>query len=489
MTIRKQIALPLCAIALLLLVGGYVGVKQLLDSLERSFTQTTLNSKVEDAQQSIAKMSSNALQQAALFSRMPSVVEAYKVAALGDMNDENDPKLQEAREMLRASLADVLKGYKENVGSSFRVHFHLPTARSLARMWRDKQARRDGQWVDVSDDLSSFRRSVIDVNASRRPVKGIEPGRGGFTIRGLAPIMDADGVHLGSVEVLIGFKGLLETIESNGRISTLLYMNSDLLPITTRLQNSDDYPVRDGEFVLVYGKDNVKARELASTEFLARGLRENVFFMEDHEALSAFPVLDYKGESIGTLVFSLASESQQAMMINIMSAVAAGLLFILLAPLLITMGVLQRSVIKPIRACADQATSIAGGDLTAVNDFTRDDEMGVVMKAMNDMSGKLTDTIGNVQIVSGDVAHGCEEFADACRSLSHGSAQQTQGLHDVSRAWRKCPPASSRRRPSPLKPRPSPTSPRPTRRKAARPWNAPWTPCAASRTRSASSKR
>ena len=79
-------------------------------------------------------------------------------------------------------------------------------------MWREKQTKKDGQWIDISDDISSFRKTVMEVNQAKKPVKGIEPGRGGFAIRGVVPIKSDQGKPLGSAEVLIDFNPIVEDI-------------------------------------------------------------------------------------------------------------------------------------------------------------------------------------------------------------------------------------------------------------------------------------
>jgi methyl-accepting chemotaxis protein len=431
MGIRIKILGPLVVMALAMIAGGYVVLSTQFDGLQESFVSMTLQGKVEDAQQSIAKMSGNALEQAALFSRMPEVVRAFEVANQGDMTNPEDPEAQKAREMIRMALAPVFKGYKENVGSSFRAHFHLPTARSLVRVWREKQAKKNGKWVDISDDLSSFRNTVIDVNKTKKPIKGIEPGRGGFTIRGLAPVTAADGTHLGSVEVLIGFDSILKSMESSGLVKTLLYMDAALLPITTQLQDPAKNPVRAGKFVLVYGQDNTEIQELATDEFLARGMASTQVDMEGNAALGAFPVEDYRGKVIGTIV--LATDiATQLDMVNAVLWVVGGIMAVLVvAPILIILFVLQRSVMRPIDDCAGIATQIASGDLRSVRCEERKDEMGTILAAMQTMSGKLTHAISRTQSVAGDVAGECSRLASASDNLSQGANRQAAGLEEV----------------------------------------------------------
>ncbi|EGB15506.1 methyl-accepting chemotaxis sensory transducer [Pseudodesulfovibrio mercurii] len=431
MGIRSKLFLPLLGMALVMLVGGYLMLRSQFADLENSFVSLIMRGKIEDVQQSITQISESALQQAALFSRMPEVVEAYAEANRGNMDDEADPTLQAARERLRASLAPTLKGYKESVGKSVQLHFHLPTARSLLRTWREKQARKNGKWVDISDDLSGFRNTVIDVNRTHKPVQGIEPGRGGFTIRGLAPVTGPDGAHLGSVEVLLGFDNILKTMEGSGTIRALLYMDAKLLPVTTQLQDPAKNPVKDGRFVLIYGQKNETARELATTALLEGGMRSSLVEVVGHDGVAVFPVKDYRGDTIGAILLSMDISGQQAMMSAVAWMVGIGLLIVVIVPLVIIFWVVEYSVKRPIQQCAELASDIAQGNLESRTCKMRSDEMGIILEGMCDMNAHLADTIGNIRDISREVAEGCGELSQASDSLSQGANRQAAGIEEI----------------------------------------------------------
>eukprot|EP00831_Metopus_contortus_P079532 TRINITY_DN7930_c0_g2_i1.p1 TRINITY_DN7930_c0_g2~~TRINITY_DN7930_c0_g2_i1.p1 ORF type:complete len:729 (-),score=167.26 TRINITY_DN7930_c0_g2_i1:199-2385(-) len=431
MSIRTKILAPLLLVAVLMITGGYFSLTAEFDDLEESFVSLVLKGKVAEVQQSIYRISESALEQAALFGQMPVVVDAYRVANLGNMNDENDPRLQEAREMLRTSLASTLAGYKENVGSDFNLHFHTPTARSLARMWREKQAKKNGKWVDVSDDLSSFRNTVIDVNKNKRPVQGIEPGRGGFTIRGLAPVKDGEK-QLGSVEVLIGFADILKSMEMSGDMKALLYMDKAILPITTQLQDVAKNPVRDDKYVLVFGQKNIEAQEATPGRLLDEGMKDTSVILKGSNGITAFPVKDYRGQTIGTIVLVLDIAAQQAMVSTVLWIVAALMLAVVIIPIIIILFVLQKSVMEPIDSCADVASRIAQGDLANISCEHRKDEMGIIQDALMEMTEKLTITIRSAQSTTGEVYTRCSNLAKASDTLANGATEQAAGLEEVS---------------------------------------------------------
>ncbi len=72
-----------------------------------------------------------------------------------------------------------------------QLQFHLPPAISFLRVHRPEK---------FGDDLSSFRRTVVETNKTHKPVFGLENGVEGLGIRGVEPV-DFEGKHIGSVEV------------------------------------------------------------------------------------------------------------------------------------------------------------------------------------------------------------------------------------------------------------------------------------------------
>ena len=89
-----------------------------------------------------------------------------------------------------------------------------------------------------ADDLSTFRDTVATISSgSHQPITGIEIGRGGFAIRGIAPVIADGGKFLGSVEALSTYDPLVKFSVSNDKEYIAVYMNKAFLPIATRLQD------------------------------------------------------------------------------------------------------------------------------------------------------------------------------------------------------------------------------------------------------------
>ena len=98
----------------------------------------------------------------------------------------------------RKGLADLFvpgfAGLKKAAGVK-QFQFHLPPAISFLRVHKPSK---------YGDDLSSFRKTVVQANQTDKPVQGLEKGVAGFGFRGVVPVSNA-GRHVGSVEFGFSF--------------------------------------------------------------------------------------------------------------------------------------------------------------------------------------------------------------------------------------------------------------------------------------------
>ena len=255
-----------------------------------------------------------ALEEAGIFSQLPQVMAAYKVANSGDIGDARSPESLRARQMLRKSIAPHIQGFLQQSGrKEFKLHFHLKNGRSLARLWRKGwQTKVNGKKVDISDDISSFRSSVIQVNREYKAVKGIEVGRGGFAIRGVVPIKDVTDEHLGTCEVLVPFDIALAGLKTEG-VNYAVYMAHNLLPIATKLQDTSEFPDLDQQYVLTATSDRTLASKLITTNALDAANSKMYREMAGSNSLAYLPLKDFTGKGIGVIavVRDVTAQSRQ----------------------------------------------------------------------------------------------------------------------------------------------------------------------------------
>lgn len=388
MSLKNKILIPtmlgLLLSVLIVFVTIHFGTKELLLT-QRSSTQSLVETQFHDLAQnkhrqfenSIAYLSEQALREAALFSELPVVIEAYEQALQGDIDDESDPDCQAAREKLRDYLSGYLQGYERHTGGQeFKLHFHLPNGCSLLRAWRsDYQTVRNGKRLDISDDITSFRQSVVDINSGEfDQLKGIEVGRGGFAIRGLLPIKNQAGKQLGSNEVLYEFDQVLDILKTSDLQHYSVFMHRDLQSVTTRLYADNSKDPQFETFIEVTSTQSNLLNDLVTNDLLIAGADSISSMMMDQYFLSAFPIRDYSGKRIGVLAmaFDIAPHLQNidsnheiiTANINSMKSrlvffllVAAAVLFVVLYfTLKSTNGVLQK-IISELSFGAQQVTA------------------------------------------------------------------------------------------------------------------------------------
>ena len=399
MQLRAKVCIPIAAITLAIGVCCYFIIQKQFENLNDTNIQNLVEAKASQMQQAIELCSEQAMRMAALMSRLPEVEAAYKKAMEGDINDENSAASQQGREMLRTSLAPLIDGFTAVIGEKPQIHYHLPPARSFARLWRDKQTKRGDKWVDISDDLSTFRPTVLDVNKNGKALCGVEIGSGGFEIRGLAPVTGIAGNRLGSVEVLVSFTHVLEGLNAGAGQSSLLYMNLEHLKVATGLQNKDKNPIVADSYVLVRGTKEGKTETLLDKEFLDATRKGSTTRIVGSTLVSGMPITDYKDKQIGILVFSTDLTEQQNIMSRAGIIITTTFLTLLVVPLVMIFVVLSVTVLRPVQSIRQTIQEIAEDRAVLANRLqcTSGDEIGALAAWFNKLLDKIESMLTEVQ--------------------------------------------------------------------------------------------
>ncbi|MBI5556371.1 MAG: hypothetical protein HY885_01890 [Deltaproteobacteria bacterium] len=332
MNIRTKITAPTIFFFILFGVfGAFMASRLIASNIEKQISQardTMLRTlqilsaeKIEELNNTMARIAKKALNDAALFSGSPEVIRAYKTAAAGNMDDEEDRQAQKAREQLRDYFRPIIADYTGHTGAeSLKIHFHLPNGRSLVRLWRDGwQAVRNGEEVDVSDDISSFRKSVVTVNReSHKSLTGIEIVPSGTVLFGIAPIHDEQGNHLGSNEVIYAIDELMRASKTSKLVDYAIYLDAGQLATATVMKEDHvKYPIVDNKFVLEAGTNTELSTPLIKGELLAGGHEKPFSLLNGNYYLTGFPVKNFMGKTVGVMVIVNDITEQVAMISKI----------------------------------------------------------------------------------------------------------------------------------------------------------------------------
>ena len=399
MKLSSKILLPQAFIIVVLGCVSVFIINASFKSLKEMHIHSVVDSAFSFVLTRVNDSSKSAQETAALFAASPDVLEAFKIAHSGNIDDERSPQAQEAREQIRKVLSPELKNYAAVSGSKLRLHFHMPNGRSLVRLWRKKQAKRNGKWVDISDDLSSFRNTVLDVNTKGKPLGGIELGRGGFAIRGLVPVKDSSGEILGSAEVLNSFSPILKGVEDAG-ISTMLFMNKDMLSTATSLRDESKYPIIGEDYVLVSGVDKAENLSVVNKKLLDKSRNEKVVIVHSTDAVATLPIHDYRGNQIGVLVGVIDLQKMAAMSQQANIVLFACVTAMLLIPLCMIFFTLRSQVVAPVKEIAEKINDINEdrADLGTLIDIKFKDEIGYMTGQFNRLLGKISTMVNEMEI-------------------------------------------------------------------------------------------
>ncbi len=478
MKLRTKVFVP---VAILVLLTGTVGLffvnKTVNDLIERQVANTeekmwstlekNAKSEIQRIYSEIGKFGNKGKGEATFFTRLPQVLDAYELAMRGNIDDENDPTVQAARQQLRQLFKDIVPAYRRDTGlPDLTLHFHLKNNRSFMRVWRDGwQVKRNGKKYDISDDLSSFREMVVTINqGDHRPLHGIEVGRGGFVIRGVTPITNDAGQHLGSNEVYFKFNEILDIIKVNPSIDYAVYMRATHLPVATALQDATQYPLVGNKFVFTASTDKQITTPLVDVNLLDNGTTAPFSKSVKNHYLTALPINDFSGKPVGVMVVAqdiseqLASiaatrENGKQVKSSLFTKYAIGSIVIAMLVIGLLSIIVSKLILVPLKESMQFTSRIAQGDYSQQLTVKTKDEIGKLKIALNAMSNQIksgldelvesrkaidlkvrvqSEILDMIGESSGEVAERAEKSVESCVYLTENLAHQSSMLAEIS---------------------------------------------------------
>jgi methyl-accepting chemotaxis protein len=238
----------------------------------------------------------------------------------------------------REALSQMLEqGYKQlkSEHGVVQLQFHTAPAISFLRLHRPEK---------FGDDLSAIRKTVVEVNASGKPVTGLEYGVEGLGIRGVTPVKK-DGKQIGSVEIGMSFGDrFFEAFKRGTGADVALHLATP----------------RGFE---AYASTFAAAPALTQEQMTAALTRKSASLAMTvggvDEAIVLAPVKDYKGDTIGVSMLGV----DRSIFVNALSEARRWSIGIGMAVLLLTLGLaagLSRSIVRPLRELTRGDESLGG---------------------------------------------------------------------------------------------------------------------------------
>ncbi len=288
-------------------------------------------------------------------------LEARQAAAMSAVVASLPPVQQAMAHGDRAALMSLLGAVFAELKSAYGVEtvvFHTAPATAFLRVHMPAK---------FGDDLSGFRKMVVEANAANKVVLGLEGGIAGLGIRGVVPI-DLAGKQLGTVEFGLSFgQEFVDQFKQLRHIDVALHLlDKDAFKTFAGTLDGQSF----------FGPADYRAA--TTGEFLVRSGK----LQAKPIAALLGPILDFSGKPIGAVelvmdnadyVASITEAQELTIGIAVLGLLTASLLGYLLA----------RGIARPILNVTDAMRQLAAGDHQIVLPKRQsDDEVGRMVRAV-----------------------------------------------------------------------------------------------------------
>ncbi len=315
------------------------------------------------------------------------------------------------REGLLRLVQDSYQALKERYGVR-QFQFHLPPAISFLRVHKPAK---------FGDDLSGFRHTVVNVNAIVEPIHGVERGVAGLGIRGVVPVFDSGGEHLGSVEFGLSLgERFFEHFREQYGVSANLY-----------LRKGDGFE----RYVNTAGEHDWSSEAALQGAWSGGNALHSVDYQGEPHAVFLSALNDYSGSPFGVLELVMDSRAYQAAVADTRGLlVGAGLVALVIG--LILFRFIVRSVVRPLGEAVQSMEDIASGegDLTRRLPVEGRDEVAQLAEAFNRFVEKMQRAVSEVASSSVQVSTAADAMSSITSQTSAGVERQRSEIEQVATA-------------------------------------------------------
>ncbi len=335
-SIRAQLSLVIVGLALL----GSVLAVVISEWVSSDLIGVALNREVAAAKEQLrARIASDSGQ---------ALVLANLVAGQTGVQEKFAAK---DREGLAAEFVSEFAALKSDFGIR-QFQFHLPPAESFLRVHKPEK---------FGDDLSGFRKTVVDTNTGKKSISGLEKGVAGIGNRGVVPVFHK-GEHVGSVEFGLGFHDLF--VEA--------FTQQTGYPLAILRDGAKGAEVIGNQ--LPEGMDPVALQAETAGGGITDG--SGTYYLEQ------VAVNDFSGDPIATAIIAVDQRAYQSIATFArMVGMGAGVLLLLIAG-----GVLYYAkccIFVPLKGVTSQIMELAEGNPDQlIKGVDRKDELGDIARAV-----------------------------------------------------------------------------------------------------------
>ncbi len=409
--ISQKIILSILVIIILSITTILIVVSSIVDKRIRKESKTNGLQIIENINSHIIQTSNRGLDIALSFTDLDIVKQAYRF--------ENDSL---GRDFLRKNLSnqfDIIREHSE-VGEDLRIHFHKPPAKSFWRIWRAEGNGAGG------DDLSSFRNTILKISETHEPVKGIEVGKGGLVIRGIAPIFDNDN-YVGSVESFFYFDKIIKDIALKENQNIYFFLPEKKARLAWKLQNNPK--IGEYTFVVQAKKESIG---VIDEEILTTGLTKKHHTIVENTGLFVFPIYDAENSVIAVACYTHNLDKIKE---NAYSARNRMLINLILTFIIIFIAIIistKKFISKPILTINKELIDISEGNLSNSIKFSGKDEFGLLVNQINKTFEKIRNVLIIVKDSNKNMTGASNDLKNTSQDVSQGASEQAASVEEVS---------------------------------------------------------
>lgn len=296
---------------------------------------------------------------------------------------------------------EMKKNYKAK-----QFHFHIPPAISFLRVQNPKK---------FNDDLSGFRKTILQANSEKKEISGLEVGVTDLGFRVVKPLFDQNNKHIGSVE----YGGDVNSDFIQGFLNNcsreVLEGGLNISVCARTLDNT--YKIIGSNFENDNSEDSAAIME-------ELGNKESLIKIDGTNAAAYYPMYDFSGNIIGYSKFLYSIEEIQRSQTNFFIKTAAVLLFIFILFVLTIMIFTKLFIIRPVNKVIAALKTVSEGDLRVTLPSTGNNEIGK-------LTDYFADTIAKISYMIKAVLMNSQKMKDVGDVLAQNISDRASAIHQI----------------------------------------------------------
>ncbi|KJR44028.1 methyl-accepting chemotaxis sensory transducer [Candidatus Magnetoovum chiemensis] len=326
---------------------------------------------------------------------------------------------QNDRDALKNLTLDFYNTRLKPIYNIDQFQFHTPPAMSFLRVHTPDK---------YGDDLSSFRKTVVNANLQESAVTGIEVGRAGPGFRIVYPITHNEK-HVGTVEIGSSLEVLLLNARNTTDTEYAIAIYNDVFTKAKRFASEEKNDLIKGDLdFYAFSSPSIKAiiNDLNINDSMELISVENRALIK-----GVFNIKDYSEDVVGKVfIFKDATNlinKERAMLIRIFALVAIWVFIVTVVLYLM----IVKMIIAPIDKAVKITNELAKGNLAVDIVHSRKDEVGQLLNSIKNMANNMNDSITMVNKVIADVNNSVNEISLAIETQASISSEQSASLSEI----------------------------------------------------------